>query len=64
MEFSLRNIIILVVCIVVANLLLVLLRSLVDLPFADGLESAVATGIGALAWFFIVPRLRGSRNAG
>lgn len=64
MEFTLRNIVILAVCIVAANLLLVMLRSVVDLPFADGLESAVACGVGVLAWFFIVPRLRGSRNAG
>lgn len=49
---------VLVVCIVAANLLLVLLRTIVELPFSDGLESAVATGVGALAWILISPRLK------
>lgn len=58
MDLSVKSILVLVVCIVAANLLLVLLRTLVDLPFSDGLESAVATGVGALAWILISPRLK------
>jgi hypothetical protein len=63
MEFTLRNIILLVVCIVAANLLLVLLRQVMDVPFSDGLESAIACGVGVVAWFLIVPRLKRSTNA-
>ena len=58
MSLSLQSIIVLVVCIVAANLLLVLLRTLFDLPFSDGLESAIATGVGAVAWILISPRLK------
>ena len=58
MSLTVKSILVLVVCIVAANLLLVLLRTIVELPFSDGLESAVATGVGALAWILISPRLK------
>jgi len=58
MNLSVMSIVVLVVCIVVANLLLVALRTVADLPWSDGLESAIATGIGALAWLLISPRLK------
>ena len=57
MPITARNIIIGVVCIVVANLLLVALRQIVNIPLADALESAIATGVGVLAWFLIVNRM-------
>ena len=58
MQFTVTNILIGVVCIVVANLLLVALRTAIDMPWGDGLESALATGVGVLAWFFVVARLK------
>jgi hypothetical protein len=58
MQITLTNIIIGIACIVVANLLLVSLRMVVDMPWGDGLESTLATGVGVLAWFFIVARLK------
>ena len=58
MNLSLMSIVVLVVCIVVANLLLVALRTVTDLPWSDGVESAIAVGVGVLAWFIIAPRLR------
>jgi hypothetical protein len=58
MPITVKSIVILVVCIVVANLLLAALRTAVDIPFADGLESAVATGVGVVAWFFIGSRMK------
>ena len=57
MNLSVKSIVVLVVCIVAANLLLVLLRTIVDLPFSAGLQSAIAVGVGALAWVLISPRL-------
>ena len=58
MNLSVMSIVVLVVCIVVANLLLVALRTVTDLPWSDGVESAVATGVGALAWLLNSPRLK------
>lgn len=58
MNTTVISVIVLVVCIVIAELLLEGLRSLVELPWDDGIESAVAAGIGALAWMIITPKLR------
>lgn len=58
MNLSLLSIVILVVCIVVANLILAGLRYVIDLPWLDSVESAIASGIGALAWALIVPRMK------
>ena len=55
---SFASILIGVVCIVAANLLLELLRHLVDLPFSDSLQSMLATGVGVVAWFAIVAGLK------
>lgn len=55
---SVKSILILAVCIVAANLLLVALRTVVDIPFSDGLQSAIASGIVALAWVLFLPRLK------
>ena len=63
MQFTLTNIIIGIACIVVANLLLVLLRTVVGMPWGDGLESMLATGVGVLAWFFIVAAQEGVGHA-
>ena len=56
---TVRSIVIGVVCIVVANLLLELLRRLVELPYSDSLESMLATGGGVIVWFAIVMRVKG-----
>jgi|EndMetStandDraft_2_1072991.scaffolds.fasta_scaffold1284270_2 hypothetical protein len=56
---TVRSIVIGIVCIVCANLLLELLRRLVDVPFSDGLESMLATGVGVFVWLAIV--MRGKR---
>jgi hypothetical protein len=58
MPVTVPNILIGVACIVVANLLLVALRTMIDLPWSDGTESAVATGVGVVAWFFIAARIK------
>lgn len=58
MPITVKNIIIGIICIVVANLLLVALRQFADLPWGDGLKSAIATGIGVVAWFIIAGRMR------
>lgn len=58
MNLSVVSIIVLAVCIVVAELLLEGLRRLVELPWDDGIESAIAAGVGALAWAIISPKLR------
>jgi hypothetical protein len=54
---TVRGIVIGVICIVAANILLELLRRMIDLPFSDSLESMLATGVGVLVWFGIVARL-------
>ena len=53
---TVRSIAIGVVCIICANLLLELLRRLVDLPLSDSLESMLATGVGVIVWLGIVMR--------
>jgi hypothetical protein len=58
MKLTVGNILLGVACIVVANLLLVALRMVVDIPLSDGLESAIATGIGVVAWFYIAARMK------
>jgi hypothetical protein len=58
MPITVKSVVILVVCIVAANLLLAALRMAVDIPFSDGLESAIATGVGVLAWFFVSSRMK------
>lgn len=57
MKITVFSVIVLVICIVVAELLLVALRMVTDLPWSDSLESALAAGVGALAWVLIMPRL-------
>ena len=57
MKITLPNILIGIVCIVVANLLLVLLRTAVTLPFSEGIQSAIASGIGAFIWIVLVNRM-------
>jgi hypothetical protein len=56
---TVRSIVIGVGCIVVANLLLELLRRLVELPYSDSVESMLATGLGVIVWFAIVMRAKG-----
>ena len=56
---TVRSIAIGVVCIIAANLVLELLRRLVELPYSDSLESMLATGVGVIVWFAIVMRVRG-----
>jgi hypothetical protein len=58
MNITVTSVIVLAVCIVVAELLLEGLRNLVELPWDDGIESAVAAGMGALAWAIISLKLR------
>ena len=58
MNITVVSVIVLAACIVVAELLLEGLRRVVDLPWSDGIESAIAAGVGALAWAIITPRLR------
>jgi hypothetical protein len=58
MNITVVSVIVLAVCIVVAELLLEGLRQVVGLPWDDGIESAVAAGVGALAWGLITPKLR------
>jgi CDP-diglyceride synthetase len=56
MKVTVKNILIGVVCIVIAQLLLAWLRSSGDLPLADWLESGIATGIAVIVWFALVAR--------
>jgi len=42
-----------VVCIVVAQLLLVALQSAVALPFSTYVQQSIATALGVLAWFYV-----------
>lgn len=56
MKITVKNILIGVVCIVVANLLLAALRNSVDLPLADWLEGAIATAVAIVIWFGVVAR--------
>ena len=58
MNITVVSVIVLAVCIVVAELLLEGLRQLVELPWDDGIESSIAAGVGALAWAIISPKLR------
>ena len=58
MKITVVTVIVLAVCIVISQLLLEGLRRLVELPWDDGIESAIAAGIGALAWAIISPKLR------
>jgi len=58
MNITVVSVIVLAVCIVVAELLLEGLRRLVEMPWDDGIESAIAAGVGALAWAIISPKLR------
>ena len=57
MKITIVSVLILAACIVVAELLLEGLRNLADLPWDDGVESAVAAGIGALAWTLLMPKV-------
>jgi hypothetical protein len=56
MKITVKNILIGVVCIVIANLLLAWLRSSGDLPLADWMESGIATAVAVLVWFALVAR--------
>ena len=56
MKVTVKNILIGVVCIVIAQLLLVWLRSSADLPLADWLESGMATVVAVIVWFALVAR--------
>ena len=58
MKITVTNILIGIVCIVVANLLLVFLRTQVSLPLSPGIQSAIACGVGVLVWFLIVARMK------
>jgi hypothetical protein len=58
MKITVVSVIVLAVCIVVAELLLEGLRQLVELPWDDGIESSIAAGVGALAWALIAPKLK------
>jgi hypothetical protein len=52
-NFSPKSLAIGVVCIVVAQLLLVALRSAVALPFSTYVQQSIATALGVLAWFYV-----------
>jgi hypothetical protein len=58
-SFTLKSVLLGIVCILVANLLLVALKTTVGLPLAEGVLTAIATIVGVLAWFFIGARIRG-----
>ena len=58
MPLTVRNIAIGVACIIVANLLSVALRQIVNVPLSGTVISAIATGVGVLAWFVIVGRMK------
>lgn len=58
-NFNLKSILLGIVCIVVANLLVVALREFVGLPGSTSLQSGLATVVGVLAWFFIGARIKG-----
>jgi len=52
-NFSAKSMAIGVVCIVVAQLLLVALQSAVALPFSTYVQQSIATAIGVVAWFYV-----------
>lgn len=56
-NFSLKSIAVGVVCIVVAQLLLLLLQQFVTLPFTAFTLQSTATAFGVLAWFFVGGKL-------
>lgn len=56
-NFTLKSIAVGVVCIVLAQLLLVLLEQFVTLPFTAFTLQSVATALGVLAWFFVGGKL-------
>lgn len=57
-NFSMKSIAIGVVCLVVAHLLLVLLQSVVALPFSVFVQQTVATALGVLAWFYVGTKMK------
>jgi hypothetical protein len=57
MKITVVSVIVLAVCIVVAELALEGIRQVASLPWSDSLESAIAAGVGALAWVLIMPRV-------
>lgn len=56
-NFSLKSIAIGVVCIVAAQLLLVMLQSMMALPGSPDIQRMVATAFGVLAWFYAGSKL-------
>lgn len=56
-NFSLKSIAIGVVCIIVAQLLLVLLQNVVALPFSTTIQQSIATAVGVLGWFYVGTKL-------
>lgn len=56
-NFSLKSIAVGVVCIIVAQLLLVLLQSVMSLPSTPDIQRMVATALGVLAWFYVGGKL-------
>ena len=52
-NFSAKSMAIGVVCIIVAQLLLVALQSAVALPFSTYVQQSIATAIGVVAWFYV-----------
>lgn len=56
-NFSLKSIAIGVVCIVIAQLLLVALQSVTTLPFSTYIQQSIATAIGVIAWFYVGTKL-------
>jgi hypothetical protein len=57
MKITVVSVIVLAVFIVVAELLLVGLRQVAALPGSEGVQSAIAAGVGALVWGIIMPRI-------
>lgn len=57
MAFTLKNVLIGAVCIIVAMLLLELVRSFVEIPGPQWLEQAIATAVAIVVWFAIVARM-------
>lgn len=52
-NFSLKSIAVGLVCIIVAQLILVGLQQAFALPFSETIQRSIATAVGVLAWFYV-----------
>ena len=53
---TLKGLLIGVVCIFGANLIVAGLRDVIALPFSPGVQSMIASGIGAAVWIIVMNR--------